>query len=141
MVKKDVYTKKGVGLHEYNMTNYIYNLKLLNVPKIISYDKNKKVMRMEKINGLNLSDEYGETIDLVPSNIISQVRLIIQTLKLNNIIYPDITGYNFIYSDDKVWIIDFEHAYFNFQNPNEYYPDTFVDDFINGENDWNPDFK
>jgi hypothetical protein len=46
--------------------------------------------------------------------------------------YPDITGYNFIEHNNKLWIIDFEHAHIR---------DTFVDKFIHGRNTWNPRFK
>ena len=44
------YTKYGVKQHEYDVHKYVYNLKLekVNVPKIISYDKEKEIMVMHK---------------------------------------------------------------------------------------------
>jgi len=137
MISESKIIKSNVSFHEYNMHNYIYNLKILNVPKIISYDKDKKELTMEKISGMNLSDFYGENIIDVPCNIIKEVQTIIKTLKFYNIIYPDITGYNFIKSNNKIWIIDFEHSYFCFDSQNY---DPFVDKFIQGTKLWNPDF-
>ncbi len=136
---RDYFTKLNVDLHEYNMHNYIVHLNILNVPKIINYDSKTKIMQMEKISGMSVADFYGESFESVPNSIISQIRKIIQILKLNNIIYPDITGYNFILdSDSNIWIIDFEHAKFGFVQSQS---DNFVDNFIEGTNGWNPEFK
>ena len=131
----NVYTKNNVSIHEYEMHKYIYDLNLLNIPKIISYDADNKVLKMEKINNYNISDMYGESSENVPISIFSEIRDIINILYNNNIIYPDITGYNFIESDGKMWIIDFEHSYFIKNNI-----DNFVLKFINGLNQWNPQF-
>jgi tRNA A-37 threonylcarbamoyl transferase component Bud32 len=136
---RDYFTKLNVDLHEYNMHNYIVHLNILNVPKIINYDSKTKIIQMEKISGMSVADFYGESFESVPNSIISQIRKIIQILKLNNIIYPDITGYNFILdSDSNIWIIDFEHAKFGFVQSQS---DNFVDNFIEGTNGWNPEFK
>lgn len=136
---RDYFTKLNVDLHEYNMHNYIVHLNILNVPKIINYDSKTKIMQMEKISGMSVADFYGESFESVPNSIISQIRKIIQILKLNNIIYPDITGYNFILdSDSNIWIIDFEHAKFGFVQSQS---DNFVDNFIEGTNGWNPEFR
>ena len=136
---RDYFTKLNVDLHEYNMHNYIVHLNILNVPKIINYDSKTKIIQMEKISGMSVADFYGESFESVPNSIISQIRKIIQILKLNNIIYPDITGYNFILdSDNNIWIIDFEHAKFGFVQSQS---DNFVDSFIEGTNGWNPEFK
>ncbi len=127
------YTKYGVKQHEYDVHKYVYNLKLekVNVPKIISYDKEKEIMVMHKINALNLSDMFGEKSSDIDEYYFDEIRTIIQTLSDNGIEYPDITGYNFIEYDNKIWIIDFEHAHIR---------DTFVDKFIQGRNKWNPRF-
>ncbi len=133
------YIKLNVELHEYNMHNYIEHLNILNVPKIINYDSKRKIMQIEKINGITIVDFYGESFESVPNNIINQIRKIIETLKKNNIVYPDITGYNFIIDlDENIWIIDFEHARFGFNSSQS---DEFVDNFIKGINSWNPEFK
>jgi len=127
------YTKYGVKQHEYDVHKYVYNLNLekVNVPKIISYDKQKEIMVMHKINALNLSDMFGEKSSDIDEYYFDEIRTIIKTLSDNGIEYPDITGYNFIEHDNKIWIIDFEHAHIR---------DTFVDKFIQGRNKWNPRF-
>ena len=127
------YTKYGVKQHEYDVHKYVYNLKLenVNVPKIISYDKEKEIMVMHKINALNLSDMFGEKSSDIDEYYFDEIRTIIKTLSDNGIEYPDITGYNFIEHANKIWIIDFEHAHIR---------DTFVDKFIQGRNKWNPRF-
>ena len=127
------YTKYGVKQHEYDVHKYVYNLNLekVNVPKIISYDKEKEIMVMHKINALNLSDMFGEKSSDIDEYYFDEIRTIIKTLSDNGIEYPDITGYNFIEHDNKIWIIDFEHAHIR---------DTFVDKFIQGRNKWNPRF-
>ena len=127
------YTKYGVKQHEYDVHKYVYNLKLenVNVPKIISYDKQKEIMVMHKINALNLSDMFGEKSSDIDEYYFDEIRTIIKTLSDNGIEYPDITGYNFIEHNKKIWIIDFEHAHIR---------DTFVNKFIQGRNKWNPRF-
>ena len=127
------YTKYGVKQHEYDVHKYVYDLKLdkINVPKIISYDKEKEIMVMYKINAMNLSDMFGEKSSDIDEYYFDEIRTIIKTLSDNGIEYPDITGYNFIEHDNKIWIIDFEHAHIR---------DTFVDKFIQGRNKWNPRF-
>jgi len=132
-----VYLKSNVDFHEFNMHNYIWNLGIVNVPRIISYDKTNKTLQMEKIPELSVSDMYGESYSDVPETITEQIRKIIQTLKSHNIIYPDITGYNFIEHDGEIWIIDWEHAYFGFGSAQS---NWFVDEFIAGYKSWNPDF-
>ena len=135
--KNTIYTKSNVEFHEYNMHNYIHNLDIVSVPKIINYNRQTKTMQMEQIPGMSVSDFYGEDFSAVPDNVTAQIRNIIQDLKSNNIIYPDLTGYNFIELNNTVWIIDFEHAYFGF-NPAQ--SDTFVEEFLNGMESWNPEF-
>jgi tRNA A-37 threonylcarbamoyl transferase component Bud32 len=127
------YTKYGVKQHEYDVHKYVYNLKLekVNVPKIISYDKEKEIMVMHKIDAMNLSDMFGEKSSDIDEYYFDEIRTIIKTLSDNGIEYPDITGYNFIEHANKIWIIDFEHAHIR---------DTFVDKFIQGRNKWNPRF-
>ena len=134
---KNIYTKSNVNFHEYNMHNYVWNLGIVNTPQIISYDKTNKILQMEKISGLSVSDMYGEAYTNVPGETTSKIRDIILILKSHNIIYPDITGYNFIEHDGSVWIIDWEHAYFGFGSAQS---NWFVDKFVAGCESWNPDF-
>lgn len=133
-----IYTKENVSLHEYTLQSFVYNLQLdaVKVPKIISYDKDKRTMQMEKVGNMNISDFYGEDEKHISDKLFARIRLIIKTLYDSDITYPDITGYNFIEFDEDIWIIDFEHATYKAKKK-----DAFVRKFINGLNAWNPDFK
>mgnify|MGYP000489121789 CR=1 FL=1 len=131
------YTKLYVKEHEYKMHKHVYDLHIVNTPKIISYDKKTKVMIMEKIVSLNLSDMHGEKASDLDEYYFDEIRTIIKTLADNKIEYPDITGYNFIEYDGKIWVIDFEHSTFY----DKFMNDKFVDKFIGGLNKWNPNFK
>jgi len=131
------YTKQNVEEHEYKMHKHVYDLHIVNTPKIISYDKKTKIMVMEQIDNMNLSDMYGENDTDVDEYYFDEIRTIIKTLADNNIEYPDITGYNFIEYDNKIWIIDFEHSSIF----KKIMKDPFVNKFINGINKWNPEFK
>ena len=82
------------------------------------------------------SDFYGENKENVPELIFKKIRNTLTILYNVGIIYPDITGYNFIHSNNKIWIIDFEHAYFINKEPNK-----FVEKFLEGCNEWNEEFK
>jgi len=131
-----MFTKKNVSLKEYTIYQYIYSINIVNTPKPISYDKATNIMTMEKIPQLDISNMYGDSPNDIPEYIFDEIRKIITKLYDHNIIYPDITGYNFIEYDNKIWIIDFEHC--------ECMPektDPFVFEFINGKNEWNPSFK
>jgi RIO-like serine/threonine protein kinase len=104
------YVKKNVSLEEYEIHKYAYDLHIVNIPKIVKYDKKKKVMTMERIGTMNISDFYGGLSDDIPDEIFTKVRNTIKKLYDHNILYIDITGYNFIEHEDDIWIIDFEHA-------------------------------
>jgi tRNA A-37 threonylcarbamoyl transferase component Bud32 len=133
----NIYVKQGVEMHEYKMHEYVYYLNIVNVPKIISYNKTKKELVMEKITGSNLSDFYGEDAYNIPVYVFEQVREIIAMLTINNIMYIDITGYNFMLDKNyKLWIIDFEHATLK----TEVIPD-FITTFLRGANEWNEEFR
>jgi tRNA A-37 threonylcarbamoyl transferase component Bud32 len=133
-----VYTKQNVTKHEYMAHKMIYNLKKFNVPNIYSYDEEKQTMIMEKIYNMSVSDAYGESAKNVPDEIFDEIRQIIEYLYNMDIIYPDITGYNFIEHENKIWILDFEHVKFGKHHKKE---EKFVRKFINGHNGWNPKFK
>jgi tRNA A-37 threonylcarbamoyl transferase component Bud32 len=85
---------------------------------------------------MNVSDYYGETSEHIDAELFTRIRNIIQTLYDHDILYIDITGYNFIENDNKLWIIDFEHATYN--HPRK--TDEFVEKFLEGHNGWNPEF-
>ena len=52
--------------------------------------------------------------------------------------YIDITGYNFIEKDNKVYIIDFGDAIYT---KSHIEMNWFLSYFLGGHNGWNPDFK
>jgi tRNA A-37 threonylcarbamoyl transferase component Bud32 len=133
------FIKNGVSLKEYEMHKHIYDLHIVNVPKIIAYNRETNTMVMEKINHMCVSDYYGEDADTIHDELFMKIKCIIKTLWENNIVYPDITGYNFIEYNNKVWIIDFEHSNFKPLVKN----DDFVETFITNQNlkKWNPRFK
>ena len=134
---EDVYfTKENVSLCEYKIHKYIYNLNIVNVPKIKSYNRKTKQLKMVRVGTMSLSDYHGETPEHISDELFTKIRNIIQTLYDHDILYIDITGYNFIENDDKLWIIDFEHATYN--HPRK--TDEFVEKFLEGHNGWNPEF-
>jgi len=126
-----MYTKRNVSQHEYDIYKTVVELSIVNIPPIISYDADEKILVTERVGEMNVADMYGDKITDQPAYIIEGIRDIISALYKNGIIYPDITGYNFIEGDRKIWIVDFGHAT---------YVNRFVLGFINGETAWNPDF-
>jgi tRNA A-37 threonylcarbamoyl transferase component Bud32 len=131
------YTKENVSLSEYRIHKYVYNLGIVNIPKIKTYDKKTKQMKMLRVGKMNVSDYYGELAEHIDDELFAKIRNIIQTLYDHNILYIDITGYNFIENNKKLWIIDFEHASYNYPRKT----DKFVEKFLAGHNGWNPEFK
>lgn len=131
-----MFIKKNVSRNEF-MLNRITNFLGIPSPKVLAYYDN--TLKLEKIKGMSISDFYGEKESDVPEYIFESIRVIIEELLKIGICYPDITGYNFMIDDkEKLWIIDFGHAYVT--NPEEK-DDEFVTKFINGYNGWNPLFK
>ena len=135
----EIHIKQNVSQEEYNMYVHVYNLNIVNIPQPISYDADHRVMTTQLINELNISDLYGEYAHLVPDAIWQEIVNTIQTLMENNIQYPDITGYNFIWYRERIWIIDFEHAEDTAKSTN------FITKFCQWEEgdpkEWNPDFR
>lgn len=134
-LKVSCFIKHDVEFKEYYMQNYVYNLGIVNVPKIFDYNKKTKTMIMEKINNDNISDVYGEDMKNISDELYDKIRNIIKTLYDNGVEYIDVTGYNFIEHEEKIWIIDFEHAKKIGKQKNE-----FVQTFISGKKEWNIDF-
>ena len=132
-------------IHEwtYYLIKWLSNTKETNinihVPKIIHYDKENKILTMQKIHGDNLSNIYGENIEEVPINLIKIIRQTISILNYYLVEYVDITGYNFMLDkNEHLWIIDFEHAKCREKDDTI---DSFLIEFIDGKLSWNPEFK
>ena len=133
------YIKRDVDDREYFMQQYVYQLNIVNVPQIIYYDEKNKIMIMKKVEGMNLSDQYGDNANDIPNEIFEQVVKIVRNLVLHNIEYPDLTGYNFIEdTNGKVWIIDFGHS--KMMSSNQIH-NIHIQNICNGDKKWNPDFK
>jgi tRNA A-37 threonylcarbamoyl transferase component Bud32 len=137
------YIKHNVAFKEFMMHEYIYNMSLslddgvLNVPKINDYDVETQVMTMENVPHMCVSDFYGDDAADISVDLFYKIREVIRVLYKHHIIYPDITGYNFIEYDGKLWIIDFEHSDFRTHQKN-----VFVDEFVTNDEyyKWNPWF-
>ena len=137
--KNYYFVKDNVSLTEYKMYKYVSNLDIVNIPKLYSYDKKNQIMVTQRIPNETIAYNYGENPDDCPEELFVKIRETIQKLYNNDIEYPDITGYNFIEYQNKIWIIDFEHA--KFIGPNsEKERDPFVEKFIYGFNGWNPTY-
>ena len=106
-------------------------------PKILDTDY-KTYIKMEHLDEMCIADMYGEDFKDMPKEILDQIYTIITRLYLEcDIEYIDITPYNFIEKDDKVWIIDFGDAQ---EAPKK---DWFLDELFKnrGMLQWNPDFR
>ena len=133
------YVKHNVNEREHFMQQYVYQLNIVNVPKIINYDETNKIMIMKTVQGMNLSDKYGDNADDIPNESFEQVVKIVRNLVLHNIEYPDLTGYNFVEDNDgKVWIIDFGHSHLT---TSTLINNIHIQNICNGDKTWNPDFK
>ena len=130
------FTKNHVELHEYKVHKMIYNSKIINVPRIYSYDKKTKTMVMQKIHNMTISDYYGENAEDVPSEVMSEIQEEMRKLYAYGVNYSDITGYNFIKHNNKIYVIDFEHATYSNKNVQN----SFMENFINGLCEWNQEF-
>ncbi len=142
-IKKLEYSKvpKQAAQLEYELQTYISNKYNL-TPKTfgITWMSTYVEFSMERVQGQTLADRFGDDPSDIPEKVWKEIRRIITLLYTQEgIEYIDITPYNFmIDSDDKVWIIDFGHAYYcDSSKPINW----FLEEFIYSEiNSFNPDF-
>jgi tRNA A-37 threonylcarbamoyl transferase component Bud32 len=94
---------------------------------------------MEDLEASCLADIYGDNPVDIPEWIWESIRTMLGSLyRYEDIEYIDITPYNFVEKDDKIYLIDFGHArYKSKTRPMNW----FLSEFLDGENSWNPDFK
>lgn len=106
-------------------------------PQIISVTDDE--IYMEDLEAPCLADVYGDEPEAIPEWIWDSIRSMLHSLyTYEGIEYTDITGYNFIEKDEKIYLIDFGHArYKSRDRPMNW----FLKEFLDGENAWNPDFK
>lgn len=93
---------------------------------------------MEDVEAECLANTYGDDPEEIPEWIWNQIRTMVTTLyEHEGIEYTDITPYNFIEKDNRIYMIDFGDARYTSNEST----DWFLTEFINGENNWNPDYK
>lgn len=131
------FIKENVDSHEFHIQDIIYRAGIVNVPKVYQYDEETKTLTMRRIPCLSVADMYGENFEDIPGEVIEKIRDAVTNLYHYGIEYPDITGYNFIEYQNKIWVVDFEHASLN--TDRDLY-DPFIRQFINGRNTWNPSY-
>ena len=126
-----------IELQEYVSSKYDFCPKIL---EYIHYSSYSKII-MENINSKCIANKYSEDPDDIPEFIWEQIRNIITKLFYEEgIEYIDVTPYNFIEHNGKVYIIDFGHAYWC--SPDKVIKNWFLEDFLlNEHNFFNPDFK
>ena len=131
------FVKYDVDPNEYEIHKDVYDLDIMLTPKPILYDADKRILVLEHITGMSVSDLHGEGADLIAPELFERIRSMVRTLAERGIEYRDITGYNFMLDDEgRLWIIDFEHA-----ARKEIITDDFVDHFLRGLNAWNEEFR
>ena len=152
MNNNDYYFTKGfVSVSESTMYRYLDTLGLPFLPKFYGYDKEGCTLTTQRIHGHCLSDYYGDCYDALPARIKLKIKEIITELYKNGVVYPNITGYNFIEDiNKKIWIVGFKHSFCvnnykrGFENEESdiiHYKEhvQFVKQFCFAEdNNWNP---
>jgi len=94
-------------------------------------------IEMEDLEEMCLADRYGDDPANIPEWIWGEIRrMLLILLNAEGIEYIDITPYNFIQKDDKIYVIDFGDAKYT-----DGEVDWFLQEFLDGENSWNPDYK
>ena len=137
-----IIVKKNVSKNEYDIHTYVLDkIPQINTPKIFSYDALtlNGLLVMQRIGGRDLASVYGPEDGDTPREVYDTIREIVSLLCEHGIRYSDITSYNFIESDHdagKIWIIDFGHAT-RLGTRTSY----FIQEFLDGHNGWNPDFR
>jgi tRNA A-37 threonylcarbamoyl transferase component Bud32 len=141
------FTKVATGMLEIELQEVAAALGL--APAIQGVDVGN-VLHMDAIDGRCLAELYTDTDpDRVPRWIWAEIHRILEILfAREGIEYVDITAYNFVLetATQKVWIIDFGHAYYTksvsaaaeggVRTPDNW----FLRQMLEGECGWNPDF-
>ena len=99
----------------------------------------RNTITMENLQEMCIADKYGEQIRMIPKWIRDEIVEILWTLYADyGIQYIDVTPYNFIEKDGRVWIIDFGHAKENVELLDPYLCRIFDTWKLTR---WNPRFK
>jgi RIO-like serine/threonine protein kinase len=125
---------------EIEIQNVVASLGL--APRIHWIDGN--IVHMDEVKGHCLADLYTDDPQNVPDWIWDEIHRILTVLfEVEGIEYVDITSYNFMLETDtqKVWIIDFGHAYYTSLSDDNRPLNWFLREILNdGGKCWNPDF-
>lgn len=147
---KKALVKRNVSYQEYDIhcTVVKYLAEEVSTPVVFDYleegrysatsnEEPRQVMIMERIQGQDLATMYGEEDWQTPHDVHERCRAIIDSLRNESIFYNDITSYNFMMDDQEtVVVVDFGHAKWKEEEAHH-----FIQDYLDGENGWNPDFR
>lgn len=137
--QQDVFTKAYVSKKEYEIHKYVFESGKILTPRIIHYDEDTKVLVLEKLNGMSVSDKYGDVYEKVPKRVQNKVRNNIKALKKMGVIYVDNTGYNAYETPRGVYQLDYGHAKWKGEETEE--DMEYLDNYLNGVGGWNPEYK
>ena len=109
-------------------------------PDVLETD-NATFITMEDMGSMNLAEKYGDTMEDIPETIKRDIWNILWALySCCDIEYTDVTPYNFVEKDGRVWILDFGHA----RKINGGEIDEWLLSVLNDEStmlsEWNADF-
>lgn len=132
---KDDKASKEIGLQQI-AANYGFSPKVQSFTEI---DDDHIMLHMDKIDGSTLYELYGDDPEYIPEEVWDEIRVMVETLYHDEgIQYIDITPYNFMKSADRLYMIDFGDAEYTNDDGDV---NWFLQEFLDGENMWNPDFE
>lgn len=133
------YVKHGVSKHEYEIHKYVFESGKVLTPKIIEYDEEKKVLVLEQLDGMSVSDKYGDAYEKVPKRVQNKIRKNIKELKKLGIIYVDITGYNAYETPKGIYQLDYGDAKWEGDETEE--EKEYLNNYLKGIEGWNPEYR
>lgn len=140
---RSVFKRANAQEHQMHLraASVFRNHATISVPPVFQYIDH--VMQMHRVPHMTVADMYGERWEDVPSHIRALIVVAVTTLFQCGVVYPDITGYNFIYYKRQLWMLDFGHSFEmppRTEDEQEHY--TFVHAFVNdASHRWNAYFK
>ncbi len=113
-------------------------------PRVLSTD-NESYIVMEHLDEMCIADKWGENLDELETELADKIRAgikdILCILHGQGIEYLDVTPYNFIEKDGRVWVIDFDDV--KYIKKGSTTKNAYLKPIIRGEKQlyWNPAFK